>query len=58
MVPYEQADYIVMINTVGNNVNDKSRCFDIRPGEDIVVVERFPELSTKSWNLVPFGLSN
>ena len=39
-VPYEQADYIIMINTVSNDVNNKSSCFLQRPGKDIVVVSR------------------
>ena len=39
-VPYEQADYIVMIDTVSNDINKKSSCFSMRPGEDIVAVER------------------
>ena len=39
-VPYEQADYIVMIDTVSNDVNNKSSCFSQRPGTDIVAVSR------------------
>ena len=39
-VPYEQAEYIVMINTVSNDINNKSRCFSLRPGEDIISVDR------------------
>ena len=39
-VPYEQADYIIMIDTVSNDVNQKSSCFTQRPGKDIVVVKR------------------
>ena len=40
LVPYEQADYIIMIDTVSNDVNNKSSCFTQRPGKDIVVVSR------------------
>ena len=40
MVPYEQADYIIMIDTVSNDVNIKSSCFSLRPGKDIVAVSR------------------
>ena len=40
IVPYEQADYIVMIDTVSNDVNNKSSCFQMRPGIDIVSVKR------------------
>ena len=39
-VPYEQAEYIIMINTVSNDINNKSRCFSLRPGEDIISVDR------------------
>jgi len=39
-VPYEQADYIIMIDTVSNDINKKSSCFSQRPGKDIVVVKR------------------
>ena len=39
-VPYEQADYIIMINTLSTDVNIKSTCFSLRPGKDIVAVER------------------
>ena len=39
-VPYEEADYIIMINTLSTNVNEKSTCFSLRPGKDIVAVER------------------
>ena len=39
-VPYEQADYIVMINTLSTDVNNKSTCFLLRPGKDIVAVNR------------------
>ena len=39
-VPFEQADYIIMIDTVSNDVDNKSTCFTQRPGEDIVVVSR------------------
>ena len=40
LVPYKQADYIIMINTVTNVLNNKSSCFLLRPGKDIVTVER------------------
>jgi len=39
-VPYEQADYIIMIDTVSNDINKKSSCFTQRPGKDIVMVKR------------------
>ena len=39
-MPYEQADYIIMIDTVSNDVNKKSSCFTQRPGTDIVAVKR------------------
>ena len=39
-VPYEQADYIIMINTLSTDVNIKSTCFSLRPGKDIVTVDR------------------
>ena len=39
-VPYEQANYIVMINTLSTDVNNKSTCFLLRPGKDIVAVNR------------------
>tara|TARA_B100002003_G_C13914231_1_gene444808 strand:+ start:39 stop:470 length:432 start_codon:yes stop_codon:yes gene_type:complete len=39
-VPYEQADYIIMINTLSTDVNNKSSCFSLRPGKDIVAVNR------------------
>ena len=39
-VPYEQADYIVMINTLSTDINNKSSCFLLRPGKDIVTVKR------------------
>jgi len=39
-VPYEQADYIIMINTLSIDVNNKSTCFSLRPGKDMVAVER------------------
>ena len=39
-VPYEQADYIVMINTLSSDINNKSSCFLLRPGKDIVAVKR------------------
>ena len=38
LVPYEQADYIIMIDTVSNDINNKSSCFTQRPGKDIVAV--------------------
>ena len=40
LVPYKQADYIIMINTVSNDVNNKSSCFTQRPGQDVVSVKR------------------
>jgi len=40
LVPYEEADYIIMIDTVSTDINYKSSCFTQRPGEDIVVVSR------------------
>ena len=40
LVPYEKADYIIMIDTVSNNINNKSTCFTQRPGKDIVKVSR------------------
>ena len=39
-VPYEQADYIIMINTLSIDANNKSSCYSMRPGKDIVVVDR------------------
>ena len=39
-VPYEQADYMIMINTVSTDINNKSRCFSLFPGKDIVSVSR------------------
>ena len=39
-VPYEQADYVIMIDSVSNDVNNKSSCFIQRPGKDIVAVSR------------------
>ena len=40
LVPYEKADYIIMIDTVSNDINNKSSCFMQRPGKDIVTVSR------------------
>ena len=40
LVPYEQADYIIMIDTVSNDVNIKTSCFTQRPGKDIAIVSR------------------
>jgi hypothetical protein len=40
LVPYNQADYIIMIDTVSNDINKKSSCFTQRPGKDIVSVKR------------------
>ena len=40
LVSYEEADYIIMINTVSNDVNNKSSCFSLYPGKDIVEVSR------------------
>ena len=39
-VPYEEADYIIMINTVSNDIDEKSSCYLLRPGKDIVSVNR------------------
>ena len=39
-VPYEQADYIIMIDTVSNDVNNKSSCFSLHSGKDIVAASR------------------
>ena len=39
-VPYEQADYIIMINTLSIDVNNKSTCYSLQPGKDIVTVNR------------------
>ena len=36
----QQADYIIMVDTVSNDVNNKSSCFTQRPGKDMVVVSR------------------
>ena len=38
--PYAEADYIIMINTLSTNVENKSSCYDIHPGKNIVVVKR------------------
>ena len=40
LVPYEKADYIIMIDTVSNDINNKSSCFTQRPGKDMVTVSR------------------
>ena len=40
LVPYEQADYIIMINTMSGDVNNKSSCYSVRPGKNIVAVNR------------------
>ena len=40
IVPYEQADYTIMINTVSNDVNNKSSCYSLHLGKDIVEVSR------------------
>ena len=40
LVPYEKADYIIMINTLSIDVNNKSTCFSLHPGKDMVAVER------------------
>ena len=40
MVPYDQADYIIMIDTVSNDINKKTSCYEIYPGNDIVAVTR------------------
>ena len=39
-VPYEEADYIIMIDTVSNDIDEKSSCYLLRPGKDIVSVNR------------------
>ena len=39
-VPYEQADYIIMIDTLSINPDEKSTCFSARPGTNIVEVKR------------------
>ena len=39
-VPYEQADYVIMINTLSIDVDHKSSCYSIYPGKDIVAVKR------------------
>ena len=38
--PYEEADYIIMINTLSTDVENKSSCYNIHPGENIVEVKR------------------
>ena len=40
LVPYEQADYIIMIDTVTNDLKNKSSCFMLRQGVDVVSVDR------------------
>ena len=40
LVPYEEADYIMMINRVGYDLIKKDSCFTMYPGEDIVSVNR------------------
>ena len=40
IVPHKQADYIIMIDTVSTDVNNKSSCFTLHPGKDVVVVSR------------------
>tara|TARA_B100000686_G_C16506307_1_gene819746 strand:- start:523 stop:840 length:318 start_codon:yes stop_codon:yes gene_type:complete len=40
LVPYKHADYVIMINTVSNDINNKSRCFSLRSGSDIIEVKR------------------
>ena len=39
-VPYEQADYIIMINTLSIHPDDNSTCFSARPGTNILEVKR------------------
>ena len=39
-MPYEQADYIIMIDTLSINPDEKSTCFSARPGTNIVEVKR------------------
>ena len=39
-VPYEQAEYIIMIDTLSTDPNIKSTCFSLRPGKNIVEVRR------------------
>ena len=40
LVPKKQADYVIMINTMSNDVNEKSSCYSLLPGKDIVAVKR------------------
>ncbi len=40
IVSNKNADYVIMINTVSNDINNKSSCFTLRPGTDIVKVSR------------------
>ena len=40
LVPKKQADYVIMINTMSNDVNKKSSCYSLVPGKDIVAVKR------------------
>ena len=40
LVPYEEADYIIMIDTVSTDINNRLSCFEVRPGKDIVTVSR------------------
>ena len=39
-VPHEQADYVIMINTLSQDINNKIGCYSIYPGKDIVTVSR------------------
>ena len=40
LVPYEQADYIIMINRVGYDLINKHSCFTMYPGKEILAVNR------------------
>ena len=39
-VPYEQADYVIMINTLSVDADNKSSCYSIYRGKDVVAVNR------------------
>ena len=40
LVPKKQAEYVIMINTMSTDVNEKSSCYSLVPGKDIVAVKR------------------
>jgi len=40
IVPSTKAEYVIMIDTVSNDINNKSSCFTLHPGKDIVKVSR------------------